>query len=233
MKKTTLSASVAVALALAASGSAMAQSTTIKLGVVNINPNSDATAISGPLTPANTLSLDVQSATTLFFSAAQDIDDNWQGELALGVPPKHDVNLVVLNPAAVPGSVAALNGAVVATVKQVAPTLFVNYRFFDKTSTFRPFVGVGVNYTYFASPESTATGNTVNGGPTNISLKSSWGLAAQLGVTAKINDAWSLTGAWSTAQVKTTMTSNTLGIQRTADIKFSPSVFILAAGYSF
>jgi len=232
MKNTSLSAAVAATLALAASGSALAQSTTLKLGVAYINPNSTATAISGPMTPPNTLSLDVQSATTLFFSAARDIDDNWQGELALGVPPTHDVNLVVLNPAGVPGSVAAMNGTTVAKVKQVAPTLFINYRFLDKTSTFRPFVGLGVNYTYF-DPESTSAGNAVNGGPTNISLKSSWGLAAQLGVTAKINEAWSVTGAWSTAQVKTTMTSNTLGIQRTADIKFSPSVFIATVGYTF
>lgn len=232
MKKTSLSAAVAAALALAASGSAFAQATTVKLGAAYINPNSTATAISGPMTPANTLSLDVQNASTLFFSIARDIDDNWQGELALGVPPTHDVSLVVLNPGGVPGSVAALNGATVAKVKQVAPTLFVNYRFLDKASTFRPFVGLGVNYTYF-DPESTSTGNAVNGGPTNINLKSSWGLAAQLGVIAKINEAWSVTGAWSTAQVKTTMTSNTLGIQRTADIKFSPSVFILTVGYTF
>lgn len=233
MKKTLLSASVAAALAIGASGSALAQSTTVKLGWANVEPNSSASAVSGPFTPVDALSLKVQSQSTLFFSVAREITDNWEAELALGVPPTHDVALVVLNPAAVPGSVAALNGAISAKVRQIAPTLFVNYKFGDRNSQFRPFVGLGVNYTVFDNAESTAVNNTVNGGPTTIKLEDSVGLAFQLGATAKLGGPWSITGSWSTAQVKTKMTTNTLGIQRTADITFHPSVITIALGYSF
>jgi outer membrane protein len=233
MKHTLLSASVAVALALVGSGSALAQATTIKLGFVNVEPNSSATAVSGPLTPVDALSLKVQSQSTVFFSAAREIDSHWEAELALGVPPTHDVSLVVLNPGGVPGSVAALDGSVAAKVRQVAPTLFANYRFGESNSQFRPFVGAGLNYTTFDKTESTAVNDAVNGGPTTIKLKDSVGLAFQLGVTAKLGGPWSVTGAWSTARVKTTMTTNTLGIERTADITFHPSVMTLAVGYSF
>ena len=233
MKHTLLSASVAAALALGASGSALAQATTLKLGVLNAEPNSSATAISGPFTPVDALSLKVKSKSTLFFSAARDFADNWEAELALGVPPTHDVAIVVLKPAAVPGSAAALDGAIGAKVRQVAPTLFVNYKFGDKNSSFRPFVGVGVNYTIFDKADSTAAGDAINGGPTTLKLKNSVGAALQVGLTAKLGGAWSITGALATAQVKTKLTTNTLGIERTADIKFSPTVFILAAGYSF
>ena len=233
MKQSLFSASVAAALAICASSSALAQSTTLKLGWVNIDPHSSASAVSGPFTPVDALSLKVQSQSTLFFSAARDITEHWEAELALGVPPTHDVALVVLNPTAVPGSVAARNGAISAKVRQVAPTLFANYKFGDSNSQIRPFVGVGVNYTTFDKTESTAINDAVNGGPTTIKLKDSVGLALQLGVTAKLGGPWSITGSWSTAQVKTKMTTNTLGIQRTADITFHPSVVTVAVGYSF
>ncbi len=232
MKHTLLSASVAAALTLGA-GSALAQTTTVKLGLVNVEPNSSASAVSGPFTPANALSLKVQSQSTLFFSVAREIDSNWEAELALGVPPTHDVKLVILPGAAVPGSVAALDGSVAAKVRQVAPTLFANYRFGDSTSQLRPFIGAGLNYTVFDKTESTGVNDAVNGGPTTIKLTSSMGLALQLGLSAKLGGPWSLTGSWSTARVRTTMTTNTLGIERTAGITFHPSVMTVALGYSF
>lgn len=233
MNPSLFSLSVAAALACGATGSAFAQATTLKLGLVNIEPNSSATAVSGPFTPVDALSLKVKSQSTLFFSAARELTPNWEVELALGVPPTHDVAVVILNPGAVPGGVAALNGAIGAKIRQVAPTLFANYKFGDATSQIRPFVGVGVNYTVFDKTESTPVNDAINGGPTNIKLKDSIGLALQLGVTAKLGGPWSITGAWSTAQVNTKMTTNTLGVQRTADITFRPSVVTVAVGYSF
>lgn len=232
MKNTLLSAAV-IALALGTSSHALAQATTFKFGFVNIEPNSSASAISGPFTPVDALSLKVQSQSTLFFSAAREIDQHWEAELALGVPPTHDVAVVVLNPAAVPGSVAALDGAIGAKVRQVAPTLFANYRFGDNASQVRPFVGLGLNFTRFDKTESTPVNDAINGGPTTLKLKDSVGLAMQLGVTAKLGGPWSITGAWSTAQVKTKLTTNTYGIERTADISFRPSVLTVAVGYSF
>lgn len=232
MKNTLLSAAV-TALVLSASGNALAQSTTLKLGLVSIDPNSSASAMSGPFTPADALSLKVKPQSTVFFSAAREIDAQWEIELALGVPPTHDVAVVVLDATKLPGSVAALDGAIGAKVRQVAPTLFANYRFGDQQSQFRPFVGLGLNYTVFDKRDSTAVNDAINGGLTSLKLADSIGLAMQLGVTAKLGGPWSVTGAWSTARVKTKLTTNTLGIERVADITFHPSVVTLALGYSF
>ena len=233
MKHTHLSASVAALLLCGASTGAWAQATTLKLGILNAEPNSTATAINGPFSPVDALSLRVKPKTTVFFSAAREFTDNWEAELALGVPPTHDVAVVVLKPASLPPSVAAKDGAIGAKVRQVAPTLFANYKFGDKNSQIRPFVGLGVNYTVFDKADSTAVGDDINGGRTTLKLKDSAGLALQAGVTAKLGGAWSITGAIATAQVKTKLTTNTLGIERKADIKFSPTVLIVSAGYSF
>lgn len=234
MMSNTLS-KVCIASLLALAGSAaMAQSaTTVKVGWVNVDPQSSATNVAGPFTPVDALSLKVKPQSTLYFSLAQEIDSNWEVELALGVPPKHDATLVVVNPAKVPSGVAAMDGAVISKVAQVAPTLFFNYRFGDSNSTWRPFVGLGLNYTRFTDAESTATNDAVNGGPTTIRMSDSRGLALQLGATMKLSGPWSLTGSWSTAKVSSTITTNTLGIERTADVKFNPSVVTLAVGYSF
>ncbi|MBC7918180.1 MAG: outer membrane beta-barrel protein [Rhodoferax sp.] len=234
MNTTFRTTSVASLLALAFSGAAFAQqATTVKVGWVHIDPQSSAGTVSGPFTPVDALSMKVKPQSTLFFSVAREINSNLEVELALGVPPKHDVTLAVVKPSAVPSGVAAQDGAVISKVSQVAPTLFVNYKFFDSNSSFRPFVGLGVNYTRFTNPESTATNDAVNGGPTTISMTDSRGLAMQLGATYKISGPWSVTGVWQTAKVNSTVTTNTLGIERKLDVKFNPSVLTLAVGYSF
>ncbi len=52
-------------------------------------------------------------------------------------------------------------------------------------------------------------------------------------LTYKFDAKWSATAALATAKVGTTLTTNTLGIVRTAKIDFKPNVFSLAVGYNF
>lgn len=226
-----VASAAATALACLTSGAAMAQQNTIKFGVASVHPNSDASNVSGPFTPSG-ISLNVENVTTPIFGYERAFDDNWSVEFALGVPPTHDVTLKVNN-TGIPGSAQALNGQVGARVRQVAPTVFVNYRFLDSSSAFRPFVGAGINYTRFDKTESTANGNTLNGGATSLSLEDSVGLALQIGASYRLTKEWSVNAALATAQVKTKLTTNTLGIVRTADIKFRPAVVSLTVGYSF
>jgi outer membrane protein len=219
------------AFAALTSSAVLAQQNTFKLGYANVQPNSSASDVSGPFTPSG-LSLEVRNKSTPVFGFVRQINDTWDVEFALGIPPTHDVGLKVNN-AALPGSAQALNGQIGARVRQVAPTLFANYKFLDKSSAWRPFIGVGINYTKFDKADSAAAGNTLNGGATSLSLEDSVGLALQAGVTYRIDNQWSLSASVATAQVKTKLTTNTYGIQRTADITFKPTVFALSVGYSF
>lgn len=218
-------------LAACAWAPALAQQNTFKLGVSNVQPHSSTSDVTGPFTPSG-ISLEVRDKTTPFISYTRKIDDQWNLELALGLPPTHDIALTINN-SALPASAQALGGQIAAKVRQVAPTVFVNYKFLEKTSPLRPFVGIGINYTSFDNTSSTAAGNALNGGATSISLEDSVGLALQGGLTYRVNEQWSVSAALATAQVKSKITTNTLGIQRSADIKFHPRVFTLALGYSF
>ena len=237
---TALSACGTLALACLCSTTASAQTsadwlkgTTIRGGIAHVAPNSTATDAVGPFLPAPPagVSLEVQNQSTLFFSVARDLTPHVEVELAMGFPPTHDVT-AKLAPS-LPSHVQVLNGQVIAKVRQVAPTLFFNYKFGDPGSTWRPFVGAGINYTKFDKRESTAAGNQLNGGPTDIRLSDSWGLAAQAGVSYRLNDQWSLNAAVATARVKTHLTATTAGQARKIDIRFRPTVVTLSAGYVF
>ena len=237
---TALSACGTLALACLCSTTASAQTsadwlkgTTIRGGIAHVAPNSTATDAVGPFLPGppSGVSLEVQNQSTLFFSVARDLTPHVEVELAMGFPPTHDVT-AKLAPS-LPSHVQVLNGQVIAKVRQVAPTLFFNYKFGDPGSTWRPFVGAGINYTKFDKRESTAAGNQLNGGPTDIRLSDSWGLAAQAGVSYRLNDQWALNAAVATARVKTHLTATTAGQARKIDIRFRPTVITVSAGYVF
>lgn len=232
MNKQFLSLSALALSALLASSAAVAQYT-IQVGGAYVDPSSSAGNATGPLTPLNAISLTVKPQSTVFFSVSREINDNWDVQLAMGMPPVHDVAFKVTKASALPSSVAAQDGVIISKVTQVAPTLFANFKFGEANNTFRPFVGLGVNYTMFSPAETTAANDAINGGPTKIKLTDSWGLAWQFGAVYKIDKKWSVSGTYSSADVKTVVTTNTLGIERKVDVKFAPNVFILAVGYSF
>lgn len=210
----------------------VAQQNTVKLGISNVQPHATSgNEFSGPFTPSG-ISVEVFNRSTLFFSLSREINDQWDVELALGFPPTHDIGLKVNNPS-LPASAQALDGQLGAKVRQIGPSLFANYKFLEKSSRLRPFVGVGVNYTRFDKTSSTAAGNALNGGPTSITLKDSTGLALQAGATYRFDPQWSVSASLATAQVQSKISTNTLGIERTADITFKPRVFTVAMGYSF
>jgi outer membrane protein len=98
---------------------------------------------------------------------------------------------------------------------------------------FRPFVGLGINYTRFYDAESSASGNLASGGPTKIELSDSWGPAAQVGARYKLAENWSVIGTIAVARVKSDLTATTGSITRTTTIDFRPVVYTLAVGYSF
>jgi outer membrane protein len=232
MKSQHTTRSIIVAAALLGAAAAHAQYT-VQFGGLYLDPGATASNTTGALTPTNALSLNVKPVSTVFFSVGREINADWDLQLSLGYPPTHDITLKVTNASALPPSVASQDGNKIGTVRQIAPTLFANYKFGDTASAFRPFIGIGINYTMFDQPTSNSLNNSINGGTTNAKLSDSWGLAAQVGATYKLSGPWTLNAAISTADVNTTLTTNTDGVERKTNIKFSPAAYILSVGYKF
>ncbi|MCW7540057.1 outer membrane beta-barrel protein [Aquabacterium sp. A7-Y] len=228
MNKTPFAPLLAALLA-AATGSALAQSQTVYFGGGYININSSSGPLQGPpgTTPPNAR-LDVDDARTVIFGYQRYFNDQWGIDLAMGIPPKHKVY----------GEGALERFGHISSSKQMAPTLFANYRFGTAGDKLRPFVGVGINYTRFIDSKSTAAGDTASGGKTDLDLSDSWGLAAQAGVSYAITPTWSLNATVATARVKSDLTATTTTargatIVRRTTIDFNPTAFTLTAGYSF
>ncbi len=70
--------------------------------------------------------------------------------------------------------------------KQLPPTISVQYHFLPD-SNFRPYVGLGLNYTFFfdESTEGALSGS-------DLKLDDSWGLAAQVGMDFDVAPNWFL-----------------------------------------
>ena len=225
---------IAATLALSAAG-ATAQSALEGWSVYAGGAYADVRSRADPLfsvpellPPGAQAGVKVGDASTVAFGVVYKFTPNWSVELAIGVPPEHSGY----------GTDFIEPFGQISTVKQVAPTAFVNYHFVDVFMPgLSPFVGIGANYTRFTDATSTASGNAAGGGPTSINLSSSFGYAVHAGVAYHIDRNWSIVGAIAYADISsdltTVTTTNSGNIVRTTTIDFRPIVYTLAVGYAF
>jgi len=228
---TTIKAAAAGALLALAVSVAHADSVpdnTIRVGMYYVHYHSSADDITGPYVPTG-LNLSVNDVETLYLAYVRRLSEHFDLELAAGWPPL--TRTEGRGPATL-GSVP-YNGQVISTARWFAPTLLLNYKFFDDTHAWRPYVGIGVNYANFYDRRSTAAGDAASGGPTSISLPVSVGVAGTVGMSYHLQGRWSLYASYSASVVKSKLTADTAGEERTSNISFSPRALVVAAGYSF
>lgn len=162
MKRTTTAMVLATAI-VSLAGPLAAQSQgdwTVGIGVGYVDPKSDNGTLAGGATT-------IDSDTRPTFTAEYFVRDNWGIELLAATPFEHT---------------ATIAGVGQATTKHLPPTLSLNYHI-PTNSKWKPFVGLGLNYTTFFE-ESSALGN--------VEMRDSWGVAANIGVDYAISDAGSL-----------------------------------------
>lgn len=199
--------------AAAAAGAAQAQDSTIKLGLTRYDANSKTTGITGIGLPPGA-DAEVGDATTLIFVYEHQVAPNIGIELVLGVPPKIKAKAT--------GSVAFLGEVLEA--RNVAPTLLVNYHFGQSGDTWRPYVGLGINYTRFVDV-STPYG-------WDVSLSDSWGPAAQVGIDYAINKQWGAFASVAAVKVKSDLVATGATVLQTT-IDFRPIVYSVGLSYRF
>jgi outer membrane protein len=130
---------------------------TIGVGVGNVNPKSGNGTLAG-------FGVDVDDATAAIFTAEYFFIDNVGVELLAATPFEHDISL------------DGIGG--IGSTKHLPPTLSVNYHF-PTQSAWKPFVGIGVNYTDFFEEQSSLG---------KLELDSSWGASVQAGLDYQISD---------------------------------------------
>src|SRR5271165_1767439 len=165
----------ALAVGLTCSATASADETwsnDFRIGSYSVFYRASFDDLKGPYVPPG-VNFDPENLETLYLGYLRRLSPHLNFELALGVPPVAKVK--GSGPADL-GSVP-YNGQVLSSVRWFAPTALIEYNFFDESAPIRPFIGVGVNYTYFYDRNSTAAGDAISGGPTKLSLPASVGPA--------------------------------------------------------
>lgn len=111
------------------------------------------------------------------------------------------------------------------------PTLTVQYHFVPEGKV-RPYVGAGVNYTWFYNEKaSSALVSAI--GPTRVKLDDSFGYALQAGVDIDITKKIFLNFDVKYIDMDTKARLNTGGAINTAKIHIDPLVFGIGAGFRF
>lgn len=230
MKKSVFAAVMMTALGLGAAAPAMAYEAgdwLVRGRVINVNPNDD----SGTLWTQGAGNLgegvEVDSDTVPELDITYMINRNWGLELILGYS-EHTVR-THKSAGAVVGSLGSKD---VIDTKVLPPTLTLQYHFLPD-SNIRPYVGAGVNYTYFFD-ESVPSKSGVAAPGDKVSLESSWGLALQAGVDIAINEDWFVNMDVKYLDIDTTASfKNTVVGSAKIDADIDPFVWGIGIGRRF
>lgn len=210
---------VAAALALAGTGGlARAQSSdpanVLKLGATFYDTHSKTNGLSGVGVPAGA-DAKTTDAWTALFTYERLVMPNLGIELALGVPPRIKADAT--------GSAAFLGNDVL-SARSWSPTAFVNYHFFAPGDAFRPYVGLGVNYTHFSDVR-TRIGDRAE-------LGDSWGWAAQGGLDWQFSRNWGAFASVARIDVKSKVVAQGATVLTTT-IDFRPWAYSAGVSYRF
>ncbi|MCB2381515.1 MULTISPECIES: outer membrane protein OmpW [Shewanella] len=214
MNKNTVSTLIAATL-LAAGFSAsvsahQAGDIIVRAGAIVVAPNesSDPVATFGEFKVSNN--------TQLGLNFGYMLTDNFGVELLAATPFSHDVSLAGVGK--------------IAETKQLPPTLVAQYYFGNSQSVVRPYIGVGVNYTNFYDNEFT---NDLGGALTDLSMTTSWGLAAQAGVDYQVNKNWLVNASVWYAQISSDVKFKLSGDTVVIGTDIDPWVYMVSVGYTF
>jgi outer membrane protein len=201
---------------------------TVRVGLYSIFYHVQADDVSGPFTPPG-LNAAVPNVNTLYLAYLRRLTSHLTVELTAGVPPQTDI--VGKGPNRV-GSVP-FNGQTLGHVTWLSPSILVHYLFLDESARFRPYFGVGVNYTHFFDREVNANGRAVLGGPTSISQSNSIGPAGSVGISWRPMDHWEVIMSGNAARVKSDVTFITGPVARRTTADFRPVALVIAIGRKF
>ncbi len=227
MYKSLFTASLlALAIAAPVAQAHQAGNIIVRAGAITVDPHEDSGnidhAVLGKVAGSGAT---LNSDTQLGLNFAYMVTDNFGIELLAATPFSHDVGVKGM-----PGAFAGLNGKL-GSLKHLPPTISAIYYPLDKSSAFQPYVGVGINYTWFFDTElsSEAEGKGFSG----LDMKDSWGLAGQIGMDYMLSDNLMLNAQVRYIDIDTTGTTYLAGDKVKVDVDVDPFVYMVGLGYKF
>ncbi len=230
--RTTLFATSLLALAIAAPSvqAHQAGDIIVRAGAITVQTKENTSGVKGDRGTLNTLGdiggkASISNDTQLGLNFAYMLTDHWGVELLAATPFSHDVSI---SGTAVP----VVADGKLGSFKHLPPTLSAVYYPLDSKSAFQPYVGAGINYTWFfdESVSSDAKARGFDG----MKIKNSWGWAAQVGADYMLTDKLMLNAQIRYIDIDTTAyaSHSTLGRAK-VDVDVEPLVYMVGLGYKF
>ncbi|OCR24534.1 membrane protein [Pseudomonas syringae] len=228
MNKSLLNASL-IALALSAPLVAQAHEAgdiIVRAGVAHVEPNEDSGEVKLDGTKVSGTKATLDGDNQLGLTFAYMLTPHIGLELLAASPFNHTVSVKGLGP--------GLDGKL-ADVKQLPPTLSLQYYPMEPSSKFQPYAGVGINYTTFFDTD--LTGTRKSEGFSNLKLKDSVGLAAQVGMDYMLTDRVMLNASVWYVDIDTDASvdgPSALSVGKTkVSVDIDPWVYMVGVGYKF
>lgn len=227
MNKSLLGASlVALALAAPVAHAHQAGDFILRAGAITTAPNENSGDIKLDGAKVSGTKATLDSDTQLGLAFAYMLTDHIGFELLAATPFQHKVGVKGLGP--------GLDGKL-ADIKQLPPTLSLQYYPMAPSSKFQPYAGVGINYTMFFDEDLTSDRKAQ--GFSNMKLKDSVGIAGQLGMDYMLTDNLLLNAAVWYVDIDTKASidgPSALGVGKTkVDVDVDPWVYMVGIGYKF
>jgi outer membrane protein len=198
----------------------------VRAGVAHVEPNEDSGEVKLDGTKVSGTKATVDGENQLGLTFAYMLTEHVGIELLAATPFSHTVSVKGLGP--------GLDGKL-ADVKQLPPTLSLQYYPMAPSSRFQPYAGVGINYTTFFDTD--LTGNRKDQGFSNLKLQDSVGLAGQLGMDYMLTDNILLNASVWYVDIDTKATvdgPSALSVGKTkVDVDIDPWVYMVGVGYRF
>lgn len=200
----------------------------VRFGAVHVAPNesSDTLLIDGSSSVFPKSEATVGDDTQFGISFTYLINQHVGVEILGATPFKHEVK--------VKGLGGGLDGKL-ADVKHLPPTVSLQYYPMGAGSKWQPYVGLGLNHTFFFDEKLTSERKTQ--GFDNLKLKSSTGLTGQVGIDVALTERLFVNAAAWYMGIDTTATvdgPNALNVSQTkVKVQIDPMVYMLGLGVKF
>ena len=226
--RTTLFATSLFVLAFAAP-SAHAHQTgdfIVRAGAITVQTNESTSGVKLDRGPAAGTDLGgkatLDNDTQLGLNFAYMLTDKWGVELLAATPFTH--NIGIKGTGIVDGKLGSR--------KLLPPTLSAVYYPVGGKSAFQPYVGAGINYTWFFDEE--VTSSAKQKGLNNLNVRDTWGWAVQVGADYMLTDNIMLNAQVRYIDIDTTAYVDVAGVGRAkVDVDIKPFVYMIGLGYRF
>jgi outer membrane protein len=196
----------------------------VRAGAITVAPNEDSSDINAGGTDIAGSKATLDSDTQLGLNFAYMVTDHVGIELLAATPFSHSVGVKGVDP--------TLDGSL-GDIKHLPPTLSAVYYPLETGSAFQPYVGLGLNYTWFFDTELTSSAE--GRGFSGLDLEDSWGLAYQVGADYMLTDNIMLNAQVRYIDIDTTGTTYLGGgtVKVDVDVDVDPFVYMVGLGYKF